>query len=169
VKFIGFYWGVGGVLLLLSFAIFRLTPMALELVGLPLSAWHYLALCFSIVLMAYSEGYKGFHLAFAPRVVMRAHYLAQNPRTSHVLLAPIFCMGFIHATRRRRLVSLSLSLMILGFIMTARLLPQPWRGILDAGVVTGLSLGNLSILYFLAMLKNNPKAINVATEVPEPG
>ena len=67
----------------------------------------------------------------------------------HILLAPLFCMGFIHATRTRKVIAFSLTLMIICFIILVRLLPQPWRGIVDAGVVVGLAIGILSLLYFM--------------------
>ncbi|NKB34516.1 MAG: hypothetical protein GKR91_15600 [Pseudomonadales bacterium] len=163
---IGFTWGIGGVLFILLFAIYRLTPMALALENFPMSIFHWAALLISIVYMAYAEGYKGFHLGFAPRVVLRAFYLQENPRLAHVALAPIFCMGFIYATKRRQLLSIGLTLMIVCFIILVRLMPQPWRGILDAGVVVGLSFGILSIIYFIYLAKNKPEAISTTAEVP---
>ena len=106
--------------------------------------------------MAYAEGYKGFHLGFAPRVVRRASYLRDNPQLSHTLLAPLFCMGYFYTTTRRQIVSIGLTVMIICFVLIAGLLPQPWRGIVDAGVVVGLSLGVASILYFLAIAEKKP-------------
>lgn len=140
--------------------------MVLALEILTLTLLHWAALVFSIGYMIYAEGYKGFHLAFAPRVVLRANYLRENPRTDLVLLAPLFCMGYIHATRRRRLLSIGLTLMIIGFIIVARILPQPWRGILDAGVVSGLTVGIGSIIYFIFREQMTPGSIHVPLEVP---
>ena len=159
-------WGIGGVLLLLIFAIFRLAPMALELENSSMSMVHWLTLAFSVIYMAYAEGYKGFHLGFAPRVVVRARYLANNPRPLHVLLAPLFCMGYIYATRRRQIVSFALTTMIICFVLITRSMPQPWRGILDAGVVVGLSLGVLSIGYFLIISSSDPTRLTISAEVP---
>ena len=159
-------WGIGGVLLLLIFAIFRLAPMALELENSSMSMVHWLALAFSVIYMAYAEGYKGFHLGFAPRVIVRARYLADNPRPLHVLLAPLFCMGYIYATRKRQIISFALTTMIICFVLIARSIPQPWRGILDAGVVVGLSLGVLSIAYFLIISSNDPARLTISAEVP---
>jgi hypothetical protein len=68
---LGFAWGIAGVLFLLSFAIFRLAPIAFELGELQLSLAHWVSLVFSILYMAYAEGYKGFHRGFSPRVVQR--------------------------------------------------------------------------------------------------
>jgi hypothetical protein len=166
VKVFGFAWGIGGIVLLLTFAIYRLAPMALALEELPLSLVHWAALVCSILYMAYAEGYKGFHRGFAPRVVKRASYLREHPRLHHILLAPIFCMGYIHATKRRKFMSIGLSLMIVCFVLIARLLPQPWRGIVDAGVLTGLFMGIASILYFMIVVVTNPGALAVSPEVP---
>ena len=165
-RVLGFSWGIGGVLSLLLFAIYRLAPMALDLANSTLSLLHWAALVFSIVYMAYAEGYKGFHLGFAPRVVVRANYLRENPRIYLVLLAPLFCMGYIHATRRRRLLSIGLTAMIICFVLVARILPQPWRGILDAGVVVGLGIGIISILYFVPLILRAPDDVGIATDVP---
>ncbi len=151
---------------MLIFAIYRLAPMALALENSPMNLLHWFALIFSVTYMAYAEGYKGFHLGFAPRVISRANYLRNNPRVDHILLAPLFCMGYIYATRKRKLLSIGLTIMIICFILIARLLPQPWRGILDAGVVVGLAIGIASIMYFLVIASKNPDLIHVSAEVP---
>lgn len=165
-RLLGVTWGVGGVILLLTFAIYRLAPMAFELGSISLGVGHWLALAFSVVYMAWAEGYKGFHQAFAPRVVARARYLRDNPQPRLVALAPLYCMGFIYATRRRKLMSMGLTLMIICFIIIARMLPQPWRGILDSGVVVGLTLGIASILYFVVLAARYPERLTVSPEVP---
>ncbi|MEM6296272.1 MAG: hypothetical protein AAGA54_33685, partial [Myxococcota bacterium] len=45
--------------------------------------------------------------------------------TSRIMLSGIFCL-----------------------IVIVKQLDQPWRGIIDAGVVVGLSMGLLSIIYY---------------------
>ena len=165
-KVLGFTWGVGGVLLLLLFAIYRLAPMALALEDSTMTLLHWTVLAFFVAYMAYTEGYKGFHHGFAPRLVIRAIYLKNNPRILHVLLAPLFCMGYIYATRKRQIISIGLTLMIICFILIARILPQPWRGIIDAGVVVGLSIGIISITYFIFLAILNPQAIEISAELP---
>lgn len=163
----GFIWGVGGIVMLLTFAIVRLGGVALEVGNYPLATWQWgLALAW-LLYMVWAEGYKGFHLAFAPRVVVRAAYLARHPRLLHVLLAPLFCMGYIHATTRRRLLSMALTSMILFFVFLVRMLPQPWRGLVDAGVVAGLMVGVASILYYLVRLRRSGAAsLPVPSDVP---
>ena len=101
----GALWGLAGVLLLLASATFRLAPMALDAFSYQFSWYHWTSLAVVVLGMAYMEGYKGFQKAFSPRTAARARYLRQNPRIVHVALAPFFCMGYFHATKRRRISS----------------------------------------------------------------
>lgn len=142
-------WGVLGVLALLGQAMRRLGVYAAEALdsGLTPGQWAALAVwvCFSL----YGEGYRAFHLRFSPRVVARALHLARHPKPLYVLLAPLFCMTLFHATKRGKIVAWSTVGMVLVFILLLRQTPQPWRGIVDAGVVAALFLGSLSICYHL--------------------
>lgn len=151
---------------MLLFAIYRLAPMAMELSAWSLTTLQWLALLFSVGYMAYAEGYKGFHKAFAPRVVVRARYLLKYASPAKAALAPLFCMGYIYATRKRMILSISLTLMIICFVIVVRMLPQPWRGIVDAGVVTGLMLGVSSIVYYLVQSFTKPELLTVSPDVP---
>lgn len=157
---------MGGVVLLLLTALVRLTPFVLELVPDSLSALHWLALIVSVLFMAYTEGYRGFYQQFSPRVVRRAASVGESSNYYHILLAPLFCMGFIHATRARKIAAFGLTIMIIGFVILVRYLPQPWRGIVDAGVVVGLAIGVLSLLYFVAVASRGIDRISVSPEFP---
>ncbi len=145
----GAIWGLTGVILLLGSAVFRLAPLAVEAYSYEFSWYHWLSLFFIIFFMAYAEGYKGFQKGFSPRVASRALYLKNNPRLLHVLFAPFFCMGFFHASRRRKITSVSVTSGIIVLIVLVRFLAQPWRGIIDAGVVLGLAWGLLSLIAFV--------------------
>ena len=159
-------WGIGGVLTLLLTAIIRLSPMAVELQDYSLNAMQWAALLIFVPYMIWAEGYRGFHQNFAPRLIVRANYLKNHPRPVHVILAPLFCMGYIHATRRRQLMSIGLTAMIISFVLIVRLLPQPWRGIVDAGVVLGLLIGVASILFFLVQSFLRPERMTFPAELP---
>ncbi len=165
-KLLGCVWGVGGVFILLLFAIYRLAPMALALEDASMELTHWFFLAVSISYMAYAEGIKGFHQGFAPRVVKRALYLKQNPRLSYVMFAPFFCMSYFCATKKRQISSLGLTGLIVCFVILVRLLSQPWRGILDAGVVTGLTIGCGSILYFLYLATIRAETIPISADFP---
>ena len=163
---IGAVWGVLGLSLLFGSALYRLYPYAQELCGMALDWVHWVALVASLVFMGYAEGYKGFHLKFSPRVAARAFYLKQNPSVVRVLFAPLFCMGFFHATRKRKMVSYCLTAMIIGLIIWVKTLEQPWRGIVDAGVVLGLGWGLVSIWIF-AFQAFFGKGFSVSPETPD--
>jgi uncharacterized membrane protein len=144
----GALWGLGGVLALLLSACFRLWPKAVDAFTHPFAWYHWASLVVVVLGMAYAEGYKGFQKAFSPRTAARARYLRQNPRINHVILAPFFCMGYFYATRRRKITSISLTLGIIVLIVMVSFVSQPWRGIIDAGVVLGLGWGIISLIIF---------------------
>jgi len=162
---IAFFWGLGGVVFMLGRSAWRLAPLATEAVEAGLSTFQWAAFVGWLVFMLYAEGYRGFQKRFSPRVAARAFYLAKNPRPLHLLLAPLFCMGYFYATRKRKIVAWALTLGIIGLVVLVRMLEQPWRGIIDAGVVGGLSWGTMATLYYgvVALLRGEVK---VEPEVP---
>jgi hypothetical protein len=161
-------WGVLGVLAIIGQAIFRLTPLALHpLRHGNLAGWQYAVIGVWTVVSLYSEGYKGFQKAFAPRVVARALHLARHPRPLFVALAPLYCMSFFHATRRRLIFQYVFITVLVGVILIVQALDQPWRGIVDCGVVAGLIYGCASIVWYLIRgLSGHP--MPVSADVPEP-
>ncbi len=165
---LGAIWGIAGVTLLLGSAVYRLAPLAVNAFLYEFYWYHWLSLALIVLFMAYAEGYRGFQQRFSPRVAARARYLKEHPRVLHVVLAPFFCMGYFHATRRRKITSVSLTVGIVILVLLVRLLPQPWRGIIDAGVVLGLIWGLVSLLIFCAAAFIS-KEFNYSPEVPEEG
>ena len=145
---IGAVWGLLGILALLLSAVLRLWPLVEDAFAHPLTWYHRVSLLAIALGMAYFEGYKGFQMAFSPRTAARARYLLHNPRPLHVILAPLFCMGYFYATKRRKITSISLTLGIVILIVMMRFVAQPWRGIVDLGVVVGLAWGIVSLLAF---------------------
>jgi hypothetical protein len=149
------------VLLLLGQALYRLLPLALEpLLDGSMSALQWALYLGWVVFNAYAEGYRGFQRSFSPRVVARAIHLAHHPRPSHVLLAPLFCMALFHAKRKNLILAWGLTSAIVVVIVAVRQLPQPWRGIVDGGVVVGLVWGALSLAWLLGR-------VWLQNEVPE--
>lgn len=142
-------WGGLGVVFILVFAVYRLLPIAMApiLDGLNIFEWAVLAA--NVVFMAWSEGFKGFQLRFSPRVAARTLYLARNPGWINGLLAPLFCIGYFCASRRGLIAAWVGTLAIVILVLLVHQLVQPWRGILDAGVVVGLSWGLASFVYSL--------------------
>ncbi len=143
--------GIVWVTWLLGNAILRLTPLALEpwfdgSLTLPLQllwiGW--------FVVNGYFEGYRGFQQRFSPRVVSRAAYLGEHPTPLRVLLALPFCLSLFHARRAQLIFRWTFITVLYTVIYLVKFVPQPWRGILDGGVVVGLAWGLLSVWYFFA-------------------
>lgn len=154
-------WGILGTIAVLLDAIIRLTPIAMEpIVSGIMEPMHWMAYIISMTAMAYMEGYRGFQCQFSPRVVARAVRLHATPWWCR-WLAPVFCMGLIHATRRRLMGAWGLVFGIVAMVIAIRWLPQPLRGAVDAGVVVGLSWGVGSLLWHSWRMKQGrPFAID---------
>lgn len=139
-------WGVLGVVLLFCQAMYRLGVRAVEAVQMPLTQQQQWLLIGWTLFNLYAEGYRAFQKRFSPRVVVRAHYLGQNYTPLRVLFAPFFCMALIYSARREKVIAYATTVMILCFILLLRHVAQPWRGIVDAGVVVALAWGALTML-----------------------
>lgn len=163
----GAVWGAGGVCLLLLFAVVRLAPMGFEpLAAGGLGPLHYAGYAASLAFFIYTEGYRAFQLGFSPRVAARAHALRRDPQPLRVLLAPAFCMGFFGATRRRLVASWAVTLGVVLLVVGVRQLAQPWRGIVDLGVVAALLYGAVFILWFF--VRGFGRKLPVPDDVPVP-
>ena len=141
-------WAIIGLLVLLVFACWRLSAYTIDAFSMPLSWLHWLVFIAWAIFMAHGEGYKGFQKKFSPRFAARCKYLSHSASWLQLLLAPIFCMAYFHAPKKRVIATYALTLMIIVFIFSFRLIPQPWKGLLDFGVVLGLAWGIVSTIYF---------------------
>lgn len=143
---VGAIWAVAGFSWILLDAIIRLGIIAAEAIAQGLTLLQFSLMALIIVSMAYAEGYRGFQKSFSPRCAARAYWLYRNPEPLAVALAPLFIMGFFRATRAPLLFAWVGTGLIILLIIGLQLSPQPWRGIVDAGVVVGLSWGLISFL-----------------------
>lgn len=159
-------WGTFGVVAILAQAIVRLSRYAIAAVAeFDLSP---LQVALAVVWTAanlYAEGYRGFQRAFAPRVVARAFYLARHPRPVFVILAPLYCLSLFHATRARLAFTYAFLACLVAVIAAVQALPQPWRGIVDLGVVAGLTYGAAAVaVFYVRALAGRP--LPVPPDVP---
>ena len=144
-------WGILGVSFILGNAVWSLAPLAFApFIQNDLAIWQWVLYVIWVIFMGYSEGYRGFQKAFCPRVVRRAWTLNSSSPPLHIILAPLYSMGYFHATRKRKIVSWSITTAIVGLVLTVKLLPYPYRHIVDGGVVFGLSHGLICLLLFSA-------------------
>ncbi len=153
-------------MLILCQAVFRLAPLAWQpIADGNMETLHWVLYGCSILFNGYSEGYKAFQLQVAPRVVARAAHLAAHPKPLHVIFAPLFCMALFHASRKRLVISWLVYAGIIAIVIAVRQLSQPWRGIVDAGVVVGLSWGIVAIVAtFIRVARGAP--LSATAELP---
>ncbi len=159
-------WGYTGILFVFGSAIYRLTPVSWQLTEHTLLWYHWVALAVSLIFMGFAEGYRGFQQGYSPRVAARILYLSKHTTPVRFLLAPLFCMGFFHIERRRQIISYSLIVGIFLLVKFVHTLDQPWRGIIDAGVVLGLTWGIVSLTLFTFQAFSGD--FDHSPEVPQP-
>jgi hypothetical protein len=162
---IGAVWGVTGFSLILLDAINRLARIALHALEQPLNLLHWLAFVVAVAALAWFEGYRGFQKKFSPRCAARIYYLYRHPEPVAVWLAPLFCMGFFRATRAPLLFAWVGTSLIVLLVVILHSAAQPWRGIIDAGVVVGLSWGLVSFWISVAQTFRSGR-YPVSPEVP---
>ncbi len=138
---LGAWWAIFGFSGLMLWAIWRLSQVAADALTTTLAWPHWLLLIANAVFMAYSEGYRGFQLGYSPRLVRRVGQIRERGRALDCVLAPLYAMGFYAAPRRRLVTTYLVTAGIVVLIVLFHQLSQPWRGILDLGVVIGLSWG----------------------------
>ena len=162
----GAAWGVLGVVGILLLAVTRLVPIAQQAFEHAIDLTRALAIVASLGFFGYVEGYRAFQQQFSPRVVARAFSLVEYSTLPRLVFAPLFAMGFFGATRKRIIVSWSLTFGIILLIRLVGSLSQPWRGIIDLGVVVALIWGAVAVLAFAgrAMFGSLP---NVSPDLPE--
>ena len=163
----GAVWGVGGLVTFVVISLVRMITIGFAAYEYPFEWGHWALLWTWVPGMAWAEGYRGFHRSFSPMVAARARHLAEHPRPAHVILAPIFCLGLIHATPDRKTRSTFLTAGIAALVLLVRRLEQPWRGIVDLGVIVGLSIGAVSMVVWTWRAFRD-ETFDHPTDVPPP-
>jgi hypothetical protein len=159
--YVTFLWGVLGVLALFARALARLVPMAWQpIADGSMTALQITAYAAWVAFNAYAEGYRAFQRSFCPRVIGRAHHLASNPKPIEALLAPLYCLSLFHANRRGLSVAWLMLASISVLVWLLHITPQPWRGIVDGGVVVALAWGALAlgVMGVRALMGSPPRA-----------
>lgn len=142
-------WGVLQVVSIVGNAIRRVLPIAMqpfEEDNLKPFEWAlYVTWSFYMI---YMEGYKAFQCKFSPLVAKRAFKLVDRASPLNVIFAGPYSMGMMDSTKKRKYISWGVTAGVFGLVKVVKMLPYPYRSIVDAGVVAGLSYGTVSILYF---------------------
>ena len=156
-------WGVLQVVLVLGNAIKRLWPIAIQpFAQKDFSLYHWGAYVAWALFMMKTEGYDAFQQKFSPLVVKRAFGLNDNRSILRCLLAGPYSMGLFGATKKRMIVSWAVSIGVGVLIAVVKRLPYPYRSIIDAGVVAGLSYGTLAtlVIYLKALLFGHEPSVD---------
>ena len=150
-------WGVIGITLSLGKAIIGMTPKVIAGLSQELTALHWIVLIAYTFFMVYYEGYKGFQKKYSPRTAARVKHLYDQPNLVRGLLAPLFCMGYFYANRKTKLKAYILTIGIILLVKLVSYCDQPWLGIVDFGVMVGLSWGLVAfwIFSFQALTQKN--------------
>lgn len=156
-KFFAAAWGTLGVTLLVGKSCQSLFHRANEALHMDLATWQWIFLVLYAIFMLVVEGHRGFKKKFSPRTASRVLYLYHNPKPIDAILAPFFCMGYFHATKKAQITAIVISTLILAVIFLMRFCPQPWRGIIDVGVILGLSYGLIWFYIFIYLGFKNKK------------
>lgn len=145
---VGAVWSIIGITVIVGGAIVRVWPRTVEAIAVGLDPLQWTVLVLWVTFMLIGEGYRGFQRQFSPRFAARMWSLLQHGRTVDLWLAPFYCIGYYRTTRRRMLSSWSLTIGVTLIILVVAHIAQPWRGIIDTGVLLGLSYGLISIYVF---------------------
>jgi len=141
-------WSVLQVVSILANAIKRLLPVAMEpLIQNDMQPIQWAMYIGWAIYMGYVEGYQAFQLKFSPLVVKRAFGLSTHLNPLNCVLAGPYAMGLFGATKKRMIVSWSITAGVFALVKIVKKLPYPYRAIVDAGVVVGLTYGTLSMLW----------------------
>jgi hypothetical protein len=138
---LGVIWSIVGCTCIIGSGIIRVLPKAIDAFQVNLNLLQWVVLILWILFMIAGEGYRGFQKQFSPRFAARMWHLTQHGRTPDLWLAPFFCIGYYGSSRRRIISSWSLTAGVTIIILIVIHIVQPWRGIIDCGVLAGLVYG----------------------------
>ncbi|MDZ7744596.1 MAG: hypothetical protein U5K77_02425 [Candidatus Saccharibacteria bacterium] len=145
---IGASWGLAGITLIIGAAIVRLSVHVINSLSFSFNGVEWLILIAWCSFMLIGEGYYGFQKKFSPRVADRLRHLLHYGQTKDIIFAPLYCMSYFNAARKRIITSWLLTAGILVLVFSTKQLPQPLQGIIDVGVVLGLLYGLVWIYIF---------------------
>lgn len=113
-------------------------------VGLEPLEWAVLAAL--VLVFVWGEGVRALEQRWVPRMVARAAQLDGASRMVDRVLAPLYAMSLIGATRSSRLRAWGGLALVVTAVLAVRAMPEPWRGIIDLAVALALLWGLVAIV-----------------------
>lgn len=139
-------WAIVGVSALFALAVARLGTRGLEGLTGGLTALEWGLLASLVVLFVVGEGWAALQRKWVPRVVSRARALRESDALHHRLLAPLYGMSLIGGKPRTCLRAWAGVAAVVLAVVLVRMLPDPWRAMIDLAVASALSWGLVALL-----------------------
>jgi hypothetical protein len=139
-------WALAGVVLLIGNAVIRLGARGYDAIAAGLAPVEWFVLFGMTAAFIYFEGILAFQRRWVPRVVGRIRELHAGRPPVLRLLAPLYAMSLVGSSRRTMLLSWVGITAIVAAVIAVRLMPAPWRGIVDLAVAAALTWGLLVLL-----------------------
>ncbi|MFL2859727.1 MAG: hypothetical protein ACJ0BW_03170 [Pontiellaceae bacterium] len=159
---VGYTWGFIVISYFILHGLSCVFTYAIELNINDLNWYELTSLIIIVILLTYSEGYKGFQKSFSPRTARRLNSIMLKPTIFRVIFSPLISMGFIESSRKLKYISYGITIMIITFIILIENLSNPWRAIIDFGVLIGLGWGLISFWLSCFKLLLNKELSNLS-------
>jgi hypothetical protein len=143
-------WGVFGIAAVLGEAIVRLASTAAGELRSGLTAPEMFALAALAAIFIYGEGVCALHRRFVPSVVARSVSASESDRLVFAAFAPVYALSLIGAPARDVVRAGVGAIAIACAAVAVRLLPSPWRGIVDAAIASALAWGFVALIVHAA-------------------
>ena len=138
-------WGLFGVAFVFLKSAIQLGVRGVVTIGAGMSAQEWAAFILICALFVYGEGVRALQQKYMPYVLTRIARLAEE-RASYQLLAPLYALSLIGATRRVVLKAWLGTATIVAAVVIVRHFPEPWRGIVDFAVAVALTWGLIALM-----------------------
>jgi len=139
-------WTLAGVGALFAWAAYRLGARGMDTLRGGLEAGQWVALVGLVLLFVYGEGFLALDQRWVPKLVQRARRLRDEPGVLIRLLAPLYGLSLVGTERGELLRGWAGTLVVVGAVLTVRVFPEPWRGIVDLSVAAALVFGLVAIM-----------------------
>ncbi len=141
-------WGILGFTVLVARALLGMSPEIGDMLATPLNAWHQIGLVVIVLVFGLGKGYFIFRQRFCPSYVSRIGELSLPPvKLLNAVLAPLYCLNLIGAERRQLVRGYAIVTGIILMIISVKIVPSPWRGMILTGVALALTWAALEIAY----------------------
>lgn len=140
-------WAAGGVVFLFAEAAWRLGGRGIAAVRGGLTTFEWIALAVITAVFVYGEGVRALQRRWVPSVLARVERLPSESFLPWGAAGPLYAMSLVGRSPASVLRAWAgVTAIILAVLIVSRF-PDPWRGIVDAGVAAALVWGAITLLH----------------------